>query len=186
VSNVWNWDIVLCVPLLTFALSDLSGDPASVLGRQAFALITEQEQLQETEQERERELNLYSISMNCSSWCYLGFQWWEVQIIPSKRTMALHLLTSLANYTPQNMSPLILLLLKLKACPPVSLSLTHANFVIFLSLSAFLHLWCLLTLYCALRSARLKCEHKSTCTWVWFSYCSDNVAHYHGHGLLLW
>lgn len=42
------------MPLLTFALSDLSGDSASVLGRQAFALITEQEQLQETEQERER------------------------------------------------------------------------------------------------------------------------------------
>jgi len=44
------------VLLLTFSLSDLCGDLASVLGRQAFAVITELEQLQETEREkRERE-----------------------------------------------------------------------------------------------------------------------------------
>lgn len=44
------------------------GPSKCVLGRQAFAVITELEQLQETEREkRERELNLYFISMNCSS-----------------------------------------------------------------------------------------------------------------------
>lgn len=108
---------------------------------------------------RERELNLYSISMNCSSWCYLGFQWWEVQIIPSKRTMDLHLLTSLANYTPQNMSPPHLAAPQAESVSP-SLSHTHANFVIFFSLWFSALVVLAYPLYVRWEVHVFQCEHK--------------------------
>lgn len=63
--------------------------------------------------EREREENLNPAAVNLDDfWWYLFFQHWEVQIIPSKWTMATHLPpTLLSNYIQLNISSARLLAL---------------------------------------------------------------------------